>query len=105
MVCSRVAPSVAAASSDFTAQLAQHRLQGAHDEGQADEDHRHQHAPGRIGDVDAVLDQQCAEPAIGRVERGKRDAGHRGGQRERQIDQRIQQAACRESGSAPAPRR
>ena len=35
---------------------------------------------------------QLADPAVAGVERGQRDAGHRGRQRERQVDQRVDQA-------------
>ena len=36
----------------------------------------------------------CAEPAVRRVDRRQRDAGHRGRQRERQVDQRVDDAAA-----------
>ena len=47
----------------------------------------------------------CAEPAVRRVERRQRDAGDRRRQRERQVDQRVDDAAARESRSGRAPRR
>ena len=36
--------------------------------------------------------EQAADPAVGGVERGQRDAGDRGGQRERQVDRGVEQA-------------
>ena len=38
--------------------------------------------------------RQRAEPAVRRVDRRQRDAGDRRRQRERQIDQRVDDAAC-----------
>ncbi len=64
-----------------------------------------QHAERREGDLDAERREQAADPAVRRIERGERDAGHRGRQRERQVDQRVDQALARESRSAPGPRR
>jgi hypothetical protein len=53
IVRKRLAPSSAAASSTSACHLLQHRLHGAHDEGQADEDQRDHDAERRIGDLDA----------------------------------------------------
>ena len=50
-VCSRVAPSVSAASSTSLEQLGEHRLDRSHDEGQADEDQRDHDAQRRVGDL------------------------------------------------------
>ena len=67
-------------------QILQHRLHSAHDEGQADEGERDDDAERRVGDLDAERIEQAADPAVGRIERGERDARHRRRQRERQID-------------------
>jgi hypothetical protein len=53
----RLAPSVAAASSTSRSIL-QHRLHGAHHEGQADEDQRDDDAERRVGDLDAERREQ-----------------------------------------------
>ncbi len=59
-VCSALAPSVAAASSISGVELLEHRLHGAHDERQADEDERDQTMPiGSEGDLDAERRQQA----------------------------------------------
>ena len=96
-VCSRVAPSVSAASST-SRRVRQHRLHRAHDERQADEDQRDDDAERRVGDLEP-------EPARGsapssrcrRIERGQRDAGDRGRQREGQVDQRVEQPPAGEA--------
>ena len=79
---------------DLAVDLFHHRLHGAHDEGQADEDQRDDDAERRIGDLDAERHQQMADPAFRRVERGQRDAGDRGRQRERQVDHGVDDAAA-----------
>ena len=56
-------------------------LHGAHDERQADEDQRDHDTERRVGDLDAKRRGRLADPALGRIERGERDAGDRGGQR------------------------
>ncbi len=61
--------------------------------------------PAGVGDLDAERGERRAEPAVRRIERGERDAGDRGRQREGQIDQRVERAGGRGSGSAPASRR
>ena len=90
---------------DLAVDLLQHRLNGAHDEGQADEDQRDDDAERREGDLEPEACRDRADPAIRRIDRGERDAGDRGRQREGQIDHRIDDAPAREIGSAPAPRR
>ena len=75
----------------------QQRLHGAHRERQADEDQR-QHDAGRgVGDLQSMRFEPLPDPAVGRIDRGQRDARDRGGQRERQIDQRVEQAPPREA--------
>eukprot|EP01022_Parablepharisma_sp_SALTPOND_P004178 TRINITY_DN1187_c2_g1_i1.p1 TRINITY_DN1187_c2_g1~~TRINITY_DN1187_c2_g1_i1.p1 ORF type:complete len:554 (-),score=206.99 TRINITY_DN1187_c2_g1_i1:2173-3834(-) len=77
--------------------LFQHRLHGTHHEGQADEGQRHQHAQGREGDLDAQGREQLAQPAVLRIQRGQRDAGHRRGQSKRQVHQGIDDALAGEA--------
>src|SRR5262249_14453470 len=55
------------------------------------------HAKASVGDFDAERLEQAADPAIGRVNRRERNAGDGGRERERQIDEGVQQAASRES--------
>ncbi len=74
-------------------EILQHRLHGAHHERQADEDHRQHHAEGGEGGLDPDFQQRLAEHALRRVERGQRDTRHRGGQREGQVDHRVDQLA------------
>ena len=50
----------------------------------------------RVRDLDAERLEQRAEPAVRRVQRGQRDARDRRRQRERQVDDRIDEAAARE---------
>ena len=82
---------------DLAVDLLHDRLHGAHHERQADEDQRDDDAERRVGDLDAERRQQRAEPAVRRVERGERDAGHRGGQRERQVDHGVDDAPAGEA--------
>ena len=72
-------------------------MKRAYDERKADKDHRENYPRWRIGNLDAGLHEPVAQPAVGRIECCQRDAGDRRGQRERQIDKRIEQAASRES--------
>ena len=91
---SAMAPSVAEASSSSCSSSAISGCDGAHDERQADEDQRDENAPAREGDLDADRRQRRAEPAVRRIERGERDAGDRGRQRERQIDDGVEEASA-----------
>ena len=50
----------------------------------------------RVGHLDAQRRQQPPDPAVVRSRGGQRDAGHRRGQRERQIDERVEQAPAGE---------
>ena len=78
--------------------LLQNRLHGAHDEGQADEGERDDDADRRVADLEAEeIHQRLPEPAVRRIDRGERDAGHGGGQREGQVDHGIDQPAAREA--------
>ena len=74
-------------------EILQDRLDGAHDEGQADEDERDEDAPRRIGDPQSERCCERADPAVRRIERGKRDAGDGGGQCKGQVDEGIEQPA------------
>ncbi len=70
------------------------RLHGAHDERQADEDERDQNAPAGEGDLDVVVGERRAEPAIRRIQRRKRNAGDGRRQREGQIDEGVEQSTA-----------
>ena len=50
---------------DFLLAFRQHRLHGAHDEGQPDEHERHDHAERRIGDLDAERCEQRPDQPFG----------------------------------------
>ena len=67
----------------------QHRLHGAHHEGQADEDQRDHHAGAVEGQLDAPGLEPLPDPAIAGQQGGERDAGHGRRQRERQVHQRV----------------
>ena len=92
MVCSAAGAERRRGFLDSRSSSSQHRLHRAHDEGQADEDQRDDDAERRVGDLDAERRAGAADPAVGGVERGQRDAGDRGRQRERQVDQRVDEA-------------
>ncbi|MNQ93988.1 hypothetical protein D3C85_1094810 [compost metagenome] len=72
-------------------EVLKHRLDRADDEGQADEDHGHDHADGGVGDLDAQRRQQAADGSVLGVEGGQGDAGHGGRQSEGQVDHRVGQ--------------
>src|SRR5713101_2812918 len=74
-------------------EIGEDRLHGAHDEGQADEDEGDQDAERREGDVDAEAGEDSADPAGIGIERGERNAGNGGRQREGQIDKPVDEAA------------
>ena len=82
---------------DLGVEVLQHRLHRAHDERQADEDQCHHDAERGVRDLDAERLQQAAEPAVAGPDRGQRDAGDRGRQRERQVDQRVDQPLAGEA--------
>ncbi len=77
---------------DVAAEVGEDRLDGADDERQADEGQRDDDAGRREGDLDR---QQRSDPPGRRIERGQRDAGDRGRQRERQVDERRHDAPAR----------
>jgi hypothetical protein len=88
-VCQRFAPSDRRGLLDLLLQVLEHRLQCADDEWQADEGERDPDADRR----EAHLERQpAADPAVARVQRRQRDAGDSGGQGERQVDERIDEA-------------
>ena len=78
---------------DIAAEVGEDRLDGADDERQADERQRDDDAERSEGDLTG---QQAPDPPGRRVERGQRDAGDRGRQRERQVDERRDDALARE---------
>ncbi len=82
---------------DLAADFLHDRLDGAHHEGQADEDQRDDDARPRERDADTERRQQAADPAIRRIDRGKRDAGHCRRQSEGNIDDCIDEAASRKA--------
>ncbi len=92
MVCRRVAPRVAAASSTSWPSSLSTGCTVRTVKGRLINTIATQHAPGGIGDANAIADQQRSHPAIGGIERGQRDTRHRRGQRERQVDHRIQKS-------------
>ena len=75
----------------------QHRLDLAHDERQRDEDRR-QHHPGQREDHR----QRAAEPAVVAPEEDQRDADDHRRDRERQVDDGLQQPAAGEAARAPS---
>src|SRR5690606_37763606 len=79
---------------DFPGNVGQHRLQRAHHEGQGDEGQRQGDADRAVGDLQAHGGGEPADQAVGRIQGGEGDAGHGGGQGERQVDQRIDQLAA-----------
>ena len=81
----------------FEGQFHDDRFERAHDKGQTDEDQSDQDAERRIGNFDAERSQQRAEPTVGREQCGQRDAGNRGRQCERHVDQRIGQVTAGEA--------
>ena len=87
----------------FLVEIFEHRLHRAHDERQADEDQRDKDAERREGDPDAERRQQAADPAGFGVERRQRDAGDRGRQRKRNVDDGIKQAAARKAVAHQRP--
>ena len=76
--------------------LQQRRLHGAHREGHADQGEGERHADPGVGDLDAERLEVAADPAVLREHRGEGDARDRRGQRERHVDERIDELAPRE---------
>ncbi len=76
--------------------LQQRRLHGAHHERHADQRQRDGDADPGVGHLDAERLEVLADPAVLREHRRERDAGDRGGQRERHVDQRVDELAARE---------
>jgi len=89
---------------DFLLEVFQDGLDGAHHEWQADEDERDDDAGRRECDLDAEDTQRPAQPAVGSVDRGQGDPRHRGGQGERQVDRRVDEAPPREGIAHEDPR-
>ena len=76
--------------------LQQRRLHGAHRKGHADQGERERHADPGVGHLDAERLEVAADPAVLREHRGEGDARDRRRQRERHVDERIDQLAPRE---------
>ncbi len=81
---------------DFAGDVGQYRLHGADHERQGDEGQRQGDAQRGVGDLEAQISCELADPAVGRVQRGQGDTGHSGRQGERQIDHRIDDLAAGE---------
>ena len=64
---------------------------------------RHKNADRRERHLDAEFGKRRAEPAVLREQRRQRDAGDRGGQRKRHIDDGVEQPAAREAISHQRP--
>ena len=90
---------------DLGVEIEQHRLDRPHHERNADENHRDENPERGERHLDAEFGKRRAEPAFLREQRGQCDAGDRSGQREWNVDDGVKEAAARENGSAPAPRR
>ena len=81
---------------DLAVDLGDDRLDGAHHEGQADEDEGDPDAERGVGDLDPERREELPEGAVRGVEGGERDAGDRRRQREGEIHGRVDQAAAGE---------
>ena len=79
----------------LVADLAQRRHDLARDERQRDEDRRDHHRRQREEDLDAVPLEPGAEPAGAAVEQEEREADDDGRERERQVDDRVDDARRR----------
>jgi len=88
---------------DLLVDLGDQRLHGSHREGQPDEHHGDEDPHRRIGRLDTEPGERRAEQTVRRIERGQRDAGHRGRQREGQIHGRIHELAAREAVAGQNP--
>ena len=64
-------------------------MHGANHEGQADEEQGDVDPQRGVGDLDPDQGEDLAEPAIGHVERGERDAGDGGGEREGEVHRGV----------------
>src|SRR5690606_2089499 len=95
----RTAPSVSAASAkcrpilQVALHLEQRRLHRAHDERQADERERDDDADPRVCDLDPERREVLSEPTVLGEHRRQGDARNRGRQRERHIDQGVDELA------------
>ena len=81
---------------DLARNVRQHRLQGAHHEGQGDEGQRQGDAQRGVGDLEAQLGGELADQTGWRIQRGEGDAGDGGGQGEGQVDHRFDDLATGE---------
>ena len=53
LACARRSPEAGGGFFDFGVEVLDRRFEGADDEGESDEDHRHEHAEARVGHLDA----------------------------------------------------
>src|SRR5713226_4186335 len=88
---------------DLGVKIDQHRLNRPHHEWNADENHRDENSNRRERHLDAEFSKRRAEPAFLREQRGKGDAGDRGGQRKWNIDDGVKYAAPRKAVSHQRP--
>src|SRR5207248_3928966 len=79
------------------ADLAQHRHHLADDEGERDEDRREHHRRKREEHPDAVVEEEVAEPAAAPVEQEEREPDDDRREREREVDDRVDDAHAREA--------
>jgi len=78
---------------DFTRNIGQHRLHGAHHKRQGDEGQCQGDAHRRVGNLETQVGGELADPAVGRVQGGQGDTGHGGRQGKRQVDHGIDDLA------------
>jgi len=81
---------------DFTRDIGQYRLYRTYHEWKRNECQREGDTQGGVGDLEAQIRRQLANPAVRRVEGSQRDAGYGGRQGEGQVDHRIDDLAPRE---------
>src|SRR5205814_1030298 len=81
---------------DVRVDALEHGLEGAHDEGEADEHEHEDDREARVGGLDAERDEETPEPSRLDVEARVDEPGDRRRQRERQVDERVDHALHRE---------
>ena len=94
-VCQPLAPSVLRRLLLLVADLPQGRDDLAGDERERDEDRGDDHRRQREEHLDVVALEEAAEPARAPVEEEQREADDDGREREREVDERVQQALPR----------
>ena len=81
----------------FTRDIGEHRLEGAHHEGQGHEGQCQGDAQRTVGDLEAQVGSELADRSVRRVQRGEGNACHRGRQGEGQVDHRLDDLAAGEA--------